>query len=130
MTGLEILFDTNAVIALMEDPAAVASALPSGVCLAVSLFSVGELQFGVHHSVRVMENQARLDRALTRFRLVLPDIRTTHAYAEVRSYLKRIGRPIPANDVWIAAIAVQHGLPLLTRDGHFREVQSLEVRTW
>ena len=44
---------------------------------------------------------------------------TTLPYAPLRATLKRLGRPIPANDTWIAALAMQHGLPILSRDEHF-----------
>jgi tRNA(fMet)-specific endonuclease VapC len=130
MTGLDVLFDTNAVASLMKDPAIVAAVLPKGVRPAISLFSLGELKFGVLNSTRVAENVAGLERALADFRWMMPDAVTADVYADVRTRLKRKGRPIPANDIWIAALALQHGLPLLTHDAHFREVDGLTVVTW
>ena len=52
---------------------------------------------------------------------------TTHAYATVRLEL---GRPIPANDAWIAALALEHWLPILSRDAHFDAVARLQRRGW
>ncbi len=49
----------------------------------------------------------------------------SHRYAEVHRALRRAGRPIPTNDLWIAAIAVEHGLVLYTRDAHFAHVPGL-----
>lgn len=55
---------------------------------------------------------------------------TTVAYAALRVSLKRAGRPIPANDAWIAALALQHRLPVLSRDEHFDAVPDLERTAW
>jgi len=61
--------------------------------------------------------------------LIVDDI-TAGRYAEVRNQLKQSGRPIPSNDLWIAALARQHGLPLLSRDGHFDFVCGLQRIGW
>jgi len=55
---------------------------------------------------------------------------TADEYAEIRSELKRAGRPIPGNDLWIAALARQHALPLLSRDRHFDLVPGLKRVGW
>jgi tRNA(fMet)-specific endonuclease VapC len=51
-------------------------------------------------------------------------------YARLRVALRRSGRPIPANDAWIAALALQHRLPILSRDEHFDVVAGIERRGW
>ncbi len=81
-------------------------------------------------STRPGENLRRLEGILASFRLIVADAVTAKVYGDVFHQLRVKGRPIPTNDAWIAALALQHGLPLLTRDGHFREVQGLDVRTW
>ncbi|MXZ01781.1 type II toxin-antitoxin system VapC family toxin [Candidatus Poribacteria bacterium] len=48
----------------------------------------------------------------------------------IKERLRRRGRPIPNNDIWIAAIALQHDLVLVTRDAHFDEVESLQTERW
>lgn len=55
---------------------------------------------------------------------------TTQHYAELRHALKVAGTPVPANDLWIAALARQHALPILSRDGHFDHVSGIERITW
>jgi tRNA(fMet)-specific endonuclease VapC len=55
---------------------------------------------------------------------------TTVSYAALRVALKRSGRPIPANDAWIAALALQHRLPVLSRDQHFDSVPDLQRQSW
>ncbi len=121
------LVDTNVVIALFAgEPAAVERVQrASAVYLCVPV--LGELRYGAEASARVAGNLARLDQ-FARALIVLPcDDATAKSYAEVKFGLRKKGRPIPENDVWIAAIARQHGLALLTRDGHFHEVDGLEV---
>ena len=55
---------------------------------------------------------------------------TTHYYAEIVLELKRKGKPIPTNDLWIAALCRQHGLPLLSRDLHFDSVAGIKRVGW
>ena len=57
------------------------------------------------------------------------DLETAEHYARVYRELRRRGRPIPTNDMWIAATALQHGLAVFSHDRHFREVPSLPVGT-
>lgn len=130
MRGDDVVFDTNAVIQWMKNPADLASCLAPEVQPFLTLVSLGELRFGMRNSARSDENNARLDRALSDFRVVLPDVRTADFYAGVCLSLRRKGRPIPSNDVWIAALCLQNDLPLLTRDGHFRDVDELHVLMW
>jgi len=56
--------------------------------------------------------------------------RTASWYADIRSELRRIGKPIPANDAWIAALGREHNLPVLSRDQHFDHVPGLRRLTW
>jgi tRNA(fMet)-specific endonuclease VapC len=58
------------------------------------------------------------------------DIGTARIYGRIRHELRAKGRPIPVNDTWIAAIALQHDLTLLTRDEHFKAVDHLPLQSW
>ncbi len=58
------------------------------------------------------------------------DEETTHHYAAIGLELKRIGKPIPANDLWIAALCRQHALPLVSRDRHFDLVRGIRRIDW
>jgi tRNA(fMet)-specific endonuclease VapC len=53
-----------------------------------------------------------------------------HRYGDVKNRLRLKGRPLPENDVWIAALALQYGLTLVTRDAHFQEVENLQTVAW
>ncbi len=91
---------------------------------------LGEFRYGIAESRQRAAYEAWLDSHLSHFE-VLPVVEeTTIAYAALRLALRRFGRPIPANDVWIAALALQHRLPILSRDEHFDAVPDIERRRW
>jgi tRNA(fMet)-specific endonuclease VapC len=91
---------------------------------------LGELCFGAYKSGRVKENLARIDEYAANNVVLGCGIDTAYRYGEIRSALQRKGRPIPENDIWIAAIALQLDLTLVTRDTHFEEIDGLKVMTW
>jgi len=82
---------------------------------------VGELRAGFAAGNRTVENERLLRRFLLKegVEILLADEQTTHHYAAVYAQLRRQGTPIPTNDMWIAALALQHDLVLCTRDRHF-----------
>ncbi len=128
MSGRALL-DTNIVIALFAGEPAVIQALEQRVSLYLCVPVLGELQYGALASARVQQNLSRLEELSRRVAVLPCDSRTAKFYSEVKFGLRKKGRPIPENDVWIAALAMQHNLTLLTRDSHFRTVQSLDVET-
>jgi tRNA(fMet)-specific endonuclease VapC len=121
------LVDTNVVIALFAGEPAVVEQLQQRTAVFLCAPVLGELRYGAQASARVENNLARLDE-FARALIVLPcDDGTATVYASVKYGLRKKGRSISENDVWIAAIARQHGLTLLTRDGHFEEIDGLEA---
>lgn len=91
---------------------------------------MGELECGACKSRRRQTNQESISKLLNVVELLLPDRETAAIYGELMAALRAKGRPIPENDVWIAAVAVQHSLPLLTRDAHFQNVETLQTIGW
>ena len=91
---------------------------------------LGELHFGAQRSLRPNEALAKVREFLRIAAVLLPDENTAEQYGQIKAELARIGRPIPENDVWIAAIARQHDLPVATRDAHFAAVPSLKTLGW
>jgi tRNA(fMet)-specific endonuclease VapC len=91
---------------------------------------LGELYFGARKSSRVAANLARIHTFKNRTTVLVCDEDTADEFGKIRELLQRKGKPIPENDIWIAAIAMQHGLTLVTRDEHFREVDGLTVERW
>lgn len=91
---------------------------------------LGEARFTVLNSGRRAENHQRLERFLRRCIVVPMTARTAQVYAEILISLRRKGRPIPTNDIWIAAACLEHDLPLATRDSDFQHVDGLVVLDW
>lgn len=121
------LVDTNVVIALFAGDPAIVETLKSQEAVFLCVPVLGELRYGAQASARVESNLTRLDEFANAL-IVLPcDTGTAKAYAEVKFDLRKKGRPIPENDVWIASIARQYDLTLLTRDVHFQEIENLNV---
>lgn len=101
--------------------------LRSATRIFVPLVVVAELRAGFAHGSRRDQNERTLTRFLasSRVAIIAPDEQTTHFYAEVYASLRRRGRPIPTNDIWIAAIVLQHDLVLFDRDSDFDNVPQL-----
>lgn len=91
---------------------------------------IGELYYGAYNSTRVEANLARIEEFTASKTVLACDIATAHLYGQIKHLLRQKGRPIPENDIWIAAIAQQYQLTLVSRDEHFREIDGLPVETW
>src|SRR5437899_184199 len=89
---------------------------------------LAELRAGFLVGTRAKQNERILGRFLNtaRVRLLLPDEQTTHHYADLFAQLRKQATPIPTNDIWIAALVLQHNLQLLTRDPHFDHLPQLD----
>jgi len=129
MSG-RILADTNILIALFAGDPEIMDRLQKQQEVFLCVPVLGELRYGALASIRVAQNLARLDE-LARTLLVLDcDRGTAASYAAVKNRLRGKGTPIPENDVWIAALAQQHELTLVTRDSHFDAVEGLSLELW
>jgi len=121
------LLDTNIAIAILEKKIDFRSRLGAeGFLNAVVL---GELSFGAEKSTRVRENLDRLQHLKTVFPVFVCDEVTAGHYGRIKNVLLGKGRPIPDNDIWIAASALQHGLTLVSRDGHFKYIDGIELES-
>jgi tRNA(fMet)-specific endonuclease VapC len=129
MSGRCVL-DTNIIIALFADDPAIENNLAKATEVFVPSIAIGELCFGARKSGRVKENLARIDEFSASNIVLGCDIATARRYGEIKNALRTKGHPIPENDVWIAAIALQHDLTLVTRDTHFNEIDNLKMTTW
>jgi tRNA(fMet)-specific endonuclease VapC len=91
---------------------------------------IGELFFGATKSGRPSENATNVER-FAAARTILPcDLDVAREYGRLKQQLRARGRPLPENDIWIAAAAIRHGIVLVTRDRHFREVEDLSTEDW
>jgi tRNA(fMet)-specific endonuclease VapC len=124
------LLDTNIVIAVFAKEAKVQTQLVSATEVFVPAIVIGELYYGAYKSSRVTENIVKIKHFAANNTVLGSDTKTAEAYGQIKNALRAKGRPIPENDIWIAAIAMQYNLALVTRDGHFGEVDGLLIETW
>lgn len=123
------LLDTNIVIAFLTADESIQRPGPTDQ-LYVSCTVVGEMFYGVFNSNRVDENTNRLV-AFIRDTVSIPcDDDTARVYGEIKAALRKLGRPIPDNDIWIAAVAMQHSMSLVSRDEHFANIERLNLIRW
>ncbi len=125
-----MILDTNALSGFLDgDPGAIAMVRESRA-VAIPVIVVGEFAFGIAKSRHRDVYQRSLHRMLDRCIVLDAGIETARHYAAIRLELKKAGTPIPANDVWIAALSRQHAMPVMTRDTHFESVAGLIRRSW
>lgn len=127
MSALAI--DTNVYSGFMRALPAVVQVLRNAHEIHLPLIVLGELLAGFAAGTRVAKNRDELARfmASPRVHLLRPDEKTASQYADVYIALRERGAPIPTNDLWIAALARQHRLPLFSLDAHFAAVPGLTL---
>jgi predicted nucleic acid-binding protein len=125
-----LILDTNAVSALADGSAALEEAAEGTEVLSLPVIVIGEFRYGALRSRHRRRYEAWLDRLIDACRVLRVDEGTAAEYASLREELGRRGRPIPSNDAWIAALARQHGLPVLSRDVHFDEAPGVRRVSW
>ena len=126
------LLDTNILVASFRDEEAVSRRLDDlpPESLFVPVIVLGELYFGARKSAKPAKNLARFQDFADSSNVLPCGEATARVYASVRDALRRKGRPIPENDIWIAAGALQHDLVLASRDSHFEQVEGLRLDRW
>lgn len=129
MSG-RFLLDTNIIIALWANEATVTHQLATASEVFVPIIVLGELYYGARKSVWSAKNIRRIDDFAARNKILLCNLVTTQQYGESKNALRSKGRPIPENDLWIAALALQYDLVLTTRDDHFGYVDGLTIVKW
>jgi tRNA(fMet)-specific endonuclease VapC len=129
MSG-EMALDSNTAIRFLNGDSAIVAKVTTLPSVALPLAVVGELLFGAENSARPLENLTRYLQFIDACTLVPMGREPAAAYAKVRRSLKLKGRPIPENDVWIAAQCLEHGWTLNTGDQHFTYVDGLVVEQW
>ena len=122
-----VLIDTNIYSELLRGNKFVSDLLKKPDIIAFSVISIAELLSGFKNGDREKENLEELDQFIYSPRVIIYDIdsETSEFYAKIYDELKRSGDPIPTNDLWIAALTLQHGTKLFTMDKHFKKVRGL-----
>ena len=124
------LLDTTIAIGIFGRDEKILQQLTRAGEIFLSSIALGELYYGAFRSGRVEANLARIAELAASVPVLSCDELTSRHYGETKKSLKEKGRPIPENDLWIAALAKQHGLTVASRDDHFNQVEGLPVETW
>ena len=124
---MRVLLDTNAYSALVENQPEIRQRVHIAEEVLISAVVLGELLFGFHNGSRYEQNRAVLERFLqeSNVRVVTLTFTTAERFGEIFTRLRRRGKPIPTNDIWIAAQAIEHESDLLSADSHFQFVETL-----
>ena len=117
-------------IAIFANDSAVINSLADANEVFVPSIALGELYYGAHKSSRVEANIARINEFAVSSSVLTCNAETSQQYGKIKNGLRVKGRPIPENDIWIAAISKQHGLTLISRDEHFKEIDGLSIAAW
>lgn len=127
MTGSSVALDTNYAVHVLNDVAKIVDWLKGFSELCIPVTAIGELRFGALKSQRQQENLLKVESLAARCRILDTRATTAERYSRIRLDLFRKGRPIPENDLWIAAACVEYSLPLATDDSPFDGVDGLQV---
>ena len=129
MSG-SVLLDTNILIALFASEPVVLARLAAAPEVFVPAVAIGELYYGAVRSSHPETNIARIEAFAKTAVVIGCDVGTARHYGTIKNDLRAKGRPIPENDIWIAAVARQHNLVVVSRDSHFKEVAGMLVEVW
>lgn len=130
MTGNKYALDTNIVSAWLKGESIIADNIDKAGSVYMPIIVIGELHYGASFSMHVQKNVNDIKKVISLYPILLVDEETAINYGNIKASLRKKGKPIPENDIWIAAIAIQHNLSLVTRDKHFNEVEGLTLDEW
>ena len=124
---MKIALDTNRYVDLCKGEAETVELLEEAEAVLLPFVVIGELRAGFANGRRTTENERVLRRFLMKeeVSVLFADDQTTHHYASVYRQLRKQGTPIPTNDMWLAALVLQHSLSLHARDKHFEHLPQL-----
>jgi len=126
----KVLLDTSVIVAVLRRVPGVKERLRSAQELLVPLVALGELEYGANLATPPERQREAVRIFMEGATLLLPTARTAAEYGRIKAALKTAGTPLPENDVWIAAFAIERNLSLATRDAHFAHVQGLTILDW
>jgi tRNA(fMet)-specific endonuclease VapC len=130
MAPNSVLLDSSVVIRHFRDANALAGKLADYEELYLPGPALAELYYGAFKSDRPQQHMAQIERFLAAADVLNPDQDTSKHYGKIAAQLARSGTPIPQNDIWMAALSIQCGLPLATADRHFQQVEGLNALFW
>jgi len=130
MIGNRILLDTNIISAWLKGEKSLANKIDEAEDVYIPVVVLGELYYGAQYSTQIHTNISNIEKLVARYDVLNTNSETAALYGIIKASLRKKGKPIPENDIWIAGIARQHNLTLVTRDRHFNEVDGIATTKW
>jgi tRNA(fMet)-specific endonuclease VapC len=124
------LLDTNIVLALFAADESVMDKIEIADEVFIPSQVIGEMYYVAHQSARPRDNTMRVTDFSQSSSVLVCDAETGRWYGIIKDLLRQKNTPIPENDIWIAALALQYGLTLVTRDPQFGEITNLRKESW
>ena len=128
MDGNNYFLDSNIIIDLFRGNNKTATFITQNNAISIPVIVLGELLFGAENSVNPNKHFNQVNDFILNFKIFTIDEDTSKIYAKVKAKLKKAGKPIPDNDIWIAALALQHEFTLVTNDAHFKNINLLKIK--
>ena len=125
MTGNEVVVDSNVLIDLMKGDVDTTTKFQSFVHIFITPVILSELYFGAYRSANPSKNVAKIKAAIQQCSILSINEATAENFVTIKLELQAKGKPIPENDIWIAAAVRQHQLGIYTKDAHFRYIDGL-----
>src|SRR3954468_25092335 len=123
MIGNKCLLDTSIVIHAFRRHNQISETLDGIDNIYISVTVIGKLYYGAYKSDNTAKQIAQIQAFLNNCLLLPPDMATAIIHGDIKAVLAKKRKPIPENDIWIGAVAIQHNLPLFTTDRHFLEIE-------
>ena len=127
---MRVALDTNRLTDLFRGDIQLAEDISTAEEVWIPLFVLGEIKGGFQAGTQQSRNEGLLNRFLAKptVGVLLPSRETAEGYARLFAQLRRAGTPVPDNDLWIAALVLEHDLVLITRDRHFDRIPQIVRR--
>ena len=127
-----MILDSNAISDLFREPPpeTLIQLMAGAEVHHLPVMVLGEFRYGARFSRARTLLEAKLDRLIETNIVLHVDETTSRVYADIRAKLRRLGAPIPENDIWIAALGLQYELTVISRDRHLGKVPGLHLETW
>ncbi|WP_426669832.1 type II toxin-antitoxin system VapC family toxin [Mucilaginibacter sp. McL0603] len=130
MTGNKIFLDSNIIIEVFAGNKEIADKLNGLPTFYISSIVLGELYVGINRVLNKNKHLNKLTEFLELCTILEVDQTTAQFFGEITAALYKKGKPIPTNDIWIAATVKQHNLKLISRDKHFTEIDDMLLESW
>ena len=126
--GNKLLLDTSAIIEILSGNKSVADKIHKYSDLYINAVALGELYIGVYRVLNKPKQLKQIQEFIELCNVLVIDKETANHYGEIQAELYKKGKPLPVNDIWIAATAKQYNLPIATKDKHFLSFENTIVK--